>query len=123
MLNQVTLIGRIATDVELRYTPNQNAVANFVIAVNRPKSKNDETDFIPVVAWRKQAENTANYLSKGSKLAVTGQIQISKWQNNEGQNRQKAEVVAESVVFLDNKKGQDVDPSELPEEVKEDWGL
>lgn len=67
MLNRVILIGRLTKDPELRYTPNGVAVATFTLAVDRPFAKEGQqkTDFINCKVWQKQAENVANYLSKG----------------------------------------------------------
>lgn len=107
MINNVTIVGRLTKDVDLRFTSNGKAVANGTLAVNRPfKNANGETeaDFINIVIWGKQAENTANYTSKGSLIGVTGRIQTRNYENNEGKRVYVTEVVAESVQFLDTKK-------------------
>ena len=101
MLNSVVLIGRLTREPELRFTESNKAVATFTLAVDRPFNK-DETDFIPVVVWQKQAENCANYLSKGSLAAVEGRIQVRSWEKD-GQKRWATEVVANNVRFLDRK--------------------
>ncbi len=101
MLNRVILIGRLTRDPELKYIP----VASFTLAVDRPFSNKDgekETDFIPIVVWRKQAENCASYLGKGSLVAVEGRIQVRTYEQ-EGQRRYMTEVVADNVRFLDRK--------------------
>ncbi len=107
MLNNVILIGRLTQDPELRYTPSEGvAVTNFTIAVDRPfpnQQGEKEADFIRVVAWRKQAENIANYLKKGSLCAVEGRLQIRSYEDREGIRRVAAEVVARSVQFLDRR--------------------
>ena len=101
MLNKVILIGRLTRDPELRYTPNTGtAVASFTLAVNRFGGKQEETDFIDIVVWSKQAENCAQYLQKGSLAAVDGRLQIRSYETKEGQKRRVAEVVAQSVQFL-----------------------
>jgi len=109
LLNKVILVGRLTKDPELRYTPaNGVAVATFTVAVNRPFANQQgerETDFIPVVVWRKQAENCANYLNKGSLVAVDGRIQIRSYEDREGQRRWVTEIVADNVQFL-SKKGE-----------------
>lgn len=105
MLNRVVLIGRLTRDPELKYIPSGTAVASFTLAVDRPftnKEGEKETDFIPIVVWRKQAENCANYLGKGSLVAVDGRIQVRNYEQ-EGQRRTFTEVVADSVRFLDRK--------------------
>ena len=104
MLNNVILIGRLTADPELRYA-GENAVANFTLAVDRIGS--DETDFIRIVVWRKQAENVSKYLAKGSLAAVEGRLQIRSYDDKEGVRRIAAEVVARSVQFLDSKKRRD----------------
>lgn len=107
MLNRVVLIGRLTKDPELRYTPNGVAVANFILAVNRSRLNQQgerEADFIPIVVWQKQAENCANYIGKGSLVAVDGRIQVRTYDTKDGQHRWVTEVVAEKVRFLDYKR-------------------
>ena len=104
MLNKVILIGRLTRDPELRYTPNTGtAVASFTLAVNRFGGKQEETDFIDIVVWSKQAENCAQYLQKGSLAAVDGRLQIRSYEAKDGTKRRVAEVVAQSVQFLSGK--------------------
>ena len=118
MLNRIVLIGNLTKDPELRYTPaNGVAVATFTLAVNRrvaPQGGKRETDFVPIVVWRVQAENCAKYLGKGSKVAVEGRLQIRSYEDKEGQRRTVAEVVADNVQFLDSKEKRSVDePPEM----------
>ncbi|MDZ4131779.1 MAG: single-stranded DNA-binding protein [Dethiobacteria bacterium] len=105
MLNQVVLIGRLTRDPELRYTAGSGIpVASFSLAVDRPFTNQQgerETDFINIVTWRKQAENVANYLKKGSLAAVAGRLQIRSYDDTQGVKRKVAEVVADNVRFLD----------------------
>ncbi|KEO81199.1 single-stranded DNA-binding protein [Tumebacillus flagellatus] len=104
MLNRIILIGRLTADPELRYTPSGTAVAQFSLAVDRQRSNQNgerETDFINIVVWQKQAELCAQYLRKGRMAAVDGRLQIRSYDNKEGQKVRVAEVVAESVRFLD----------------------
>lgn len=104
MLNLAILIGRLTADPELRYTPNGTAVATFTIATDRfGKEGEKETTFIPIVAWRKQAENCAEYLRKGSLAAVEGRINVRSYEDKEGKKRWVTEVVAEAVKFLSGK--------------------
>ncbi|MPW25299.1 single-stranded DNA-binding protein [Alkalibaculum sp. M08DMB] len=106
-MNKVVLIGRLTKDAELRYTGQGTAVASFTIAINRKfKSKNGETetDFIPIVAWGNQGENTAKYTGKGSQVAVYGRIQVRNYQANDGTKRYVTEVIAEEVTFLGSNK-------------------
>ena len=102
-MNKVFLIGRLTADPELRYTSSNLPVASFSLAVNRSftsQSGEREADFINIVVWNKQAENCKNYLNKGSQVAIDGRIQVSKYQDQSGQNRYRTEVVANNVQFL-----------------------
>jgi single-strand DNA-binding protein len=106
MLNKVILIGRLATDPELKYTPSGVAVTSFRIAVDRSFSRNSETgeketDFIDIVAWKQSAEFAANYLNKGRLVAVDGRLQIRNWVAQDGTKRRTAEVVANDLRSLD----------------------
>lgn len=105
-MNKVFLIGNISTDIQLRYTQSNMAVATFNLAINRPKREDgtQTADFISVVVWGKQAENIQKYLSKGSKLAIDGRIQTRNYDVQDGTKRYVTEVVAENVQFLDSKK-------------------
>jgi len=106
MLNRVILIGRLANDPELKYTPSGIAVANFTLAVNRlPNAQGErEADFIPIVVWRQSAEFAANYLTKGRMVAVDGRLQIRSWVAQDGTRRKQAEVVADNLKSLDRPK-------------------
>ncbi|HAB7745323.1 TPA_asm: single-stranded DNA-binding protein [Listeria monocytogenes] len=104
MMNRVVLVGRLANDPDLKYTPNGVAVATFRLAVNRPfKNQNgdQEADFINIVVWRKPAENAANYLRKGSLAGVDGRIQTRNYEGQDGKRVYVTEIVAESVQFLE----------------------
>lgn len=105
MINSVTLVGRLTKDPELRYTPSGVAVARFTLAVNRQYKKEGEqqADFINIVTWRKTAENTANFLRKGSLAGVTGRIQTGSYDGQDGKKVFTVEVVAENVQFLEPK--------------------
>lgn len=99
-MNNVVLIGRLANDPELSYTPNnQTAVCRFTLAVNRMR-KEDGADFIRITVWGKQAENCDRYLSKGRQAAVHGRIQTGSYTNRDGAKVYTTEVVANSVEFL-----------------------
>ncbi len=109
--NKVLLIGNLTKDPELRYTPQGTAVINMRIAVNRRfKDKNqeskEETCFVTVVAWDKQAETCNQYLHKGSQIFVEGRLQSRSWEDATGQKRNVIEVRAERVQFLGSPTGQ-----------------
>jgi single-strand DNA-binding protein len=109
-LNKVLLIGNLTRPPELRYTPSGTAVSDLRIAVNRQYStqggdKREETCFLTVVVWGKQAEASAQYLDKGSPLLVEGRLQTRDWETRDGQKRNVVEVVAERVQFLGRPRG------------------
>jgi single-strand DNA-binding protein len=107
MMNRVILVGRLTKDPELRYTPSGAAVATFTLAVNRTFTNQQgerEADFINVVVWRRQAENAANFLGKGSLAGVDGKLQSRSYEGQDGRRVYVTEVVAESVQFLEPKK-------------------
>lgn len=116
MINRVVLVGRLVRDPEMRYTQSGIAVTRFTLACDRPFGGQDgkkETDFIDCTVWRKQAENVAQYLKKGNMAGVDGRLQISSYEGQDGQKRQRAEVVADSVRFLEPKgQGQSSAPSQ-----------
>jgi len=104
MMNTVILIGRLAKDVELKYTPNGTAVANTTIACERPKQEGKEktTDFINCVIWGKTAENAANYLSKGRLVAIEGAIHTRNYEDKSGKKVYVTEVNVTNVKYLDS---------------------
>ena len=102
MINVITLTGNMTRDPEARAVGDKT-VCNFTLAVNRPW-KTDDVDFIRCQAWGAIAENTAKYCSKGSKVAVTGRLQIRNYEDKEGAKKTIAEVNCSQVQFLDSKK-------------------
>lgn len=114
MINRVVLVGRLTKDPDLRYTPSGAAVARFTLAVNRTFSNAQgerEADFINCTVWRKQAENTANFLKKGSLAGVEGRIQTGSYEGQDGKRVYTTEVVADSVQFLEPKSANSDRPS------------
>lgn len=109
-LNKVLLIGNLTKDPELRYTPNGVAVANLRLAVNRKfKDKagewKEDTCFVTVTAWDKQAEVCNQYLQKGRPVFIEGRLQSRSWETNDGQKRNTIDVRAERIQFLGTSKG------------------
>ncbi|AXQ77989.1 single-stranded DNA-binding protein [Streptococcus chenjunshii] len=106
MINNVVLVGRMTRDAELRYTPSNQAVATFTLAVNR-NFKNQagerEADFINIVIWRQAAENLANWAKKGTLLGITGRIQTRNYENQQGQRVYVTEVVADNFQILESR--------------------
>ena len=106
MLNRIVIIGRLTRDPELRSTASGIPVATFTLAVDRTyksASGERETDFIPVVVWRQQAETCGRYFYNGKMAAVDGRLQIRTYEAQDGSKRTAAEVVADNVRFLSPK--------------------
>ena len=115
MINNVVLVGRLVRDPELRYTPSNQAVATFTLAVNRLfKSQNGEceADFINCVIWRQQAENLANWAKKGALIGITGRIQTRNYENQQGQRVYVTEVVAENFQLLESRRDRETGQSQ-----------
>jgi single-stranded DNA-binding protein 3 len=115
MLNNVCLVGRMTKNAELRYTPNNQAVATFTLAVNRNfKNANGdrEADFINCVIWRQQAENLANWVEKGALIGIIGRIQTRSYENQQGQRVFVTEVVADNFQLLESRKDREVGQSQ-----------
>ncbi len=104
-MNRAILVGNLTKDPEKRTTPSNLSVTTFTVAVQRKFSKDGETqaDFIPIVTWRKLADNCATYLQKGSKCGVIGQIQTRQYDDKNGVRRYVTEIIADEVEFLSPK--------------------
>jgi len=118
-MNVVTLIGNLATEVELREVGPDKKVASFVLAVDRV-SRDGGADFVSVSAWDRQAELCAEYLGKGRRIAVDGRLKSRSWEED-GKRRSAVEVVARRVEFLgggprrdEELEGGEVIPFEAP---------
>lgn len=106
-MNRVCLVGRITAKPELRYTGSNIPYTRFSLAVNRTFNNAQgerEADFINIIVWRKQAENVANYLDKGSQVSIEGRIQTGSYTDQNGNRRYTTDVVADSVQFLDSRR-------------------
>ncbi len=102
-MNKVFLIGNLTRDPELTQTAGGVSVCHFAIAVNRAYTSQDgerQTDFFNITAWRGLADTVARYVKKGSKVAVSGSIQIRNYEDNQGQRRTAVDVIAQDVEFL-----------------------
>ncbi len=108
-LNKVMLIGRLTRDPQLRYIPSGTAVTDLGVAVNRyykgqDESRQEETCFVDVTVWGKQAENATEYLSKGRQVFIEGYLRFDSWEDkNTGDKRSKLKVVANNVQYLDSR--------------------
>lgn len=106
MLNNVTLVGRLTKDADLRYTKTGKAVATFTLAVNRNftnQAGEREADFIQCVIWGKPAETLANYTHKGTLLGVTGRIQTRSYENQQGYRVYVTEIFVTTFSLLEPK--------------------
>lgn len=107
-MNKIIMIGHLARDIELRYTQSQMAIGKTAIAVTRKYilngEKREETCFIDLTFFGKQAEIANQYLGKGSKLAVEGYLKFEQWQDNNGQNHSKHSIAVESMEMLGDAK-------------------
>jgi single-strand DNA-binding protein len=129
-LNKVMLIGNMARDPELRYTPSGAAVCSFSMATNRSWTPSDggerkeETEFHRIVAWNKLAELCSQLLTKGRKVYIEGRLQTRSWDTPEGEKKYTTEIIAEDMVLLDSRRPEDMESSQMgrAEEVVDDKG-
>ncbi len=124
-LNSFIGIGRLTRDPELRYTPGGAGVCKFGIAINRTYRNQegnnvDNVLFINIVTWGKQAENCSQFLKKGRRVAVNGELRSNNWQDKDGNKRVSFEVNARTVQFLDLIKDSSFSPEGAQSENKED---
>lgn len=106
MLNKVIVAGRLGADPEMRQTQSGTPVATVNLAVDRDfkdKSGNRETDWVPVVAWDKEAEFLSNFFTKGRVAIVEGRLQVRNWTDKDGGKRTTTEVIAKNIYFGDSK--------------------
>jgi len=124
-LNSVNLIGYLTRDVELRFTPAGNPVANFGMALNRryrvDEEVKEETTFVDLVAFNRTAEIANEYLGKGRPVAIEGRLRLRSWEDEGGAKRSKLDVVVNQLHLMprNGKNGSDSGSSveEVPEEI------
>lgn len=109
-LNKVMLIGNLTRDPEVRYTPKGTAVADIGLAINRyfqndNGERQEETTFVDVTLWGKQAELAQQYLGKGRPVYIEGRLQLDSWQDKDGQKRNKLKIVCDNMQFLGSRDG------------------
>ncbi len=103
-MNTVSLIGNLATDVDLRAVGDDKKVAGFTLAIDRP-GRDNGADFVRISTWDRQAEVCDQYLAKGRRVAIEGRLRSSSWEDSEGKKRSAVEVVANRVQFLSSRDG------------------
>ena len=104
-LNKVFLIGNLTRDPELRYTPSGTPVTEFGMAINNTRTgkdgqKHEDTVFVDITLWSRQAEVASEYLSKGRPVLIEGRLQFEQWEGKDGQKRSKLKVVGERMQML-----------------------
>ena len=121
-LNKVMLIGNLTRDPEVRYTPSGRAVADIALAINRvwtndAGQKQEDTTFVDVTLWGRQAELAQQYLTKGRGVYVEGRLQMDTWDDKEtGKKRSRLKVIGETLQFLpDGRGGSGQGPSGPPQ--------
>jgi single-strand DNA-binding protein len=124
-VNLVALLGNLTRDPELRYTPNGSAVCQFGLALHRryrtaAGELQEETTFVEVVVWGKQAEVVSSHMAKGRGVLVEGRLQQDTWETEAGERRPRLKVVAQRVTFLP-RNGASTAPGAPAEDAAPDW--
>lgn len=104
MLNHITIMGRLTSDPEKRYTQSQKPVTSFRLAVERDFDKDRKADFINCVAWNNTADFVSKYFCKGNMIIVSGRLQMRDWTDKDGKKHTESEVIAENIYFGEAKK-------------------
>lgn len=108
-MNNVTLIGRLVRDPELKFTATGQAVTTFTLAIDNPFSKENKADFINCVVWQKAAENLAKYCAKGRAIALVGRIQTRSYEGQDGKKVNVFEIVASEIKYLEKNQTQETE--------------
>ena len=119
-LNKVMIMGNLGRDPEMRYTPAGHPVTTFTVACSRmwttpDGERREETEWFNVVAWNRLAETCKQYLAKGSHVYIEGRLQTRSWDDAEGKKHSRTEVVANEMIFLDDRKHQSSEQQTAPE--------
>lgn len=122
-MNKLFLIGNLTKDPEVGTTQSGLSVCRFGIAINRPYQTNGEKtcDFFTITVWRTLADNCGKYLKKGSKVAVTAQLQNHSYEDKDGTRRSRNEIIAESVEFLSGNRNDAQGAAETPQYTDDDY--
>ena len=99
-MNNVSIIGRLGQDPELRFTTSGKPVASFQLAIDNPYRDDNEPDWVNVETWAKNAELVGEHKSKGDQVAITGRLTTKNWEDNDGNKRSRTVVTAERIDFL-----------------------
>ncbi len=112
-MNKIHLIGNLTRNVDLKYTNNNIAVANYTIAVNTGYGDFQETNFINIISWGKAAEFVSKHFFKGQSIAVTGKLKNKNYKDKNGVNHYSMEVVTEEIEFVGSKTVQEKELEEF----------
>lgn len=115
-MNCLHIIGNLVREPDLRITPGGINVCSFTVAVNRRRREDQQTDFFRVTTWREQAESCGKYLHKGNKVAVTGEVSCSTYQDRNGTTRASLDIQAKEVEFLTPKEQSEEKTEAKPEQ-------
>lgn len=124
-MNNVSLVGRLTVDPEVKHTQNGTAYTRFNVAVDRPVKQGEEkqADFITIAAWNKTAEFVCKYFSKGQRIGLTGSIRTGSYTDKDGNKRNTVEVWANNVEFVEKKQSSPAQPSPIDITVPDDEDL
>ena len=116
--NKVMIAGNLTRDPDMKYTPNGTTYVNMAVAVNRKYKKDnvvkEETSFVRVIVWGRQAETVKEYCHKGKPVFVEGRLKVRSYDAEDGQRRTVTEVIAERVQFLNGGKGRTENNNNTP---------
>ncbi len=127
-LNKVMIIGNLGSEPEMRFTPNGNPVTSFRVATNRvfttpDGERKEETEWFTVVAWGKLAEQCNQFLGRGRLVYAEGRLHTRTWEGPDGQKRNRTEIIARRVTFLDRQAAAAALPEDKPEDKSEEKGM
>ncbi len=112
--NEVTLVGHVGRNAEMRYTDGGKAVAGFSVAVSENRGDDSQTQWFEVTTWEKLAETCNEYVTKGMQVLVKGRVYLDKWKDNDDINKSRLAVTASKVLFLSPKRENGSESSDLP---------
>ena len=113
-LNKVQIIGRVGQDPEMKFSPDGKAITTFSVAVSDKRGEKETTEWFNVVTWNKLAEICNEYVFRGQSVYVEGRLHTNKWQTPEGEKRQRVEIIAHSMEFLEWKKVDEYTAEDIP---------
>ena len=118
-MNNISIIGRIGKEIELKFLPSGSAIANFSIAVNQDYKKQDgtkveKTSWFEITAFGKTAENLNKFFSRGSMIGISGELEQQTWTAQDGTNKSKVIIKLQSFTFIDKKQDNQQQQTQQP---------